>query len=502
MIAHIDGRSIDEPRRRQLRRCDPMLGHPLVIDPMPGATCAELVASINRELGVPSGLAAKLRSEAKPLLPLRAWRLPALVILDADFLARDALTDIDALPGPRIPTIIATFDRARENGVLLGPEPLQRMLAQYCSDGQTDALEPGDHAVVRAGAVSRQVHEVFAGGVRSVPELALVSAAASIFNVPRSPDATRLRLAGFDDALRSYGFRLVCSDGLVESARQARWPREWLLDALEPTVQRPPDLKSPNALATALCADEASVDKFLADRTNNSGRAYRRTITSLLAWRGDHGIAPHDHREDHIVEWGHDGLRDNAALGSVYAGMGCARSFYAFLRTGDIRSRATTIEPAQFIGRPEIRRQVHLQDPYEQTWNEVSSGETSSGRDRAHSPSARRLMSRKDWTATQFWNAIDASFVDVDPAVLLPFCGTARHSHRALRRQVARLHGVVFVLMHDIAITALPPEVQAGSPNAVATWLKQARQAGQWSQLIEPLRHQPRYADVDWDRVL
>ena len=225
-------------------------------------------------------------------------------------------------------------------------------------------------------------------------------------------------------------------------------------------------------------------------------------ITSLLAWRHEHGVAPTDHRDDHIVEWGHDCLRDNAALGSVYAGMGCARSYYAFLRTGDVTVRATTIEPARFVGRRDIRRQVHLDDPYEQAWNDAREVDTGPSAARVHSRSARRLMSRKDWTATQFRQAIDACFVDVDPEVLLPFCGTARHSRRALQRQVARLHGVLFVLMHDIAITALPPEVRAGSPNAVATWLKQAREVGPWSDLIDSLRHQPRFAGIDWDRAL
>ena len=125
MIARVDGRPIDELDRRRLRRCDPMLGQPLVIDPMPGTTCAraggiDLPGARRLRAGSPPSFAAK----AKPLLPLRAWRLPALVILDADFLARDALVDLDALPGPRIATIIATFDRPREDVGLLGPEPL------------------------------------------------------------------------------------------------------------------------------------------------------------------------------------------------------------------------------------------------------------------------------------------------------------------------------------------------------------------------------------------
>lgn len=502
MIALIDGRGVGEPDRRRLRRCDPMLGQPLVIDPMPGATCRELVVSIYRELGVPSGLAAKLHREAKPLLPLRAWRLPALIILDADFLGRDALADVDALPGPRISTIIATFDRAGADAELLRPEALRRIVTRCCSDGPHDSPEPGDHAVQRVGAVSRQVHEVFAGGVRSVPELALVSAAATIFNIPRSLDATRLRLAGFDDALRSYGFQLVCSDSLLDSARRAQWPRPWLADALEPTVQRPPDLTLPNVLATALYADETSLEAFVCGQAANTGRYYRSALTALLTWRRDHGIAPHDHRGDHLVDWGHDRLRDHAALGSVYAGIGCARSYYAFLRTGEVRSRATMTEHVEFARRPEIRRQAVLVDPYEQAWNDTPAHETTPQPEPVYSPSARRLMARKGWTATQFRHAIDASFAYVDPGILLPYCGADRHSHRALQRHVARFQGVLFVLKHDIAVSALPPEVRAGSPRAVAAWLKHAREAGPWAHLIDSLRDQPRFTGIDWDRAL
>jgi|GEM_PF-5003167 len=504
MIEHVDGRALTAEDRRLLRQADPMLGHPVVIDPMPGARGADLLAEIYHELAVPSKMGRDLERAGRHVLPLRAWHVPAVVILDADFVAPKALDELDALPERGETAIIATFDRPADGMGDLSADLRRIAAAVTDTSASAEPLPFGEHGLDRMAALSHQARRMLADDC-SIRELAFVAAAAAIFHRPRSQRATPLWLLGFDDALRRYGHHLTDTDRTtVAHASGAVWPADWLLAAIRPPAPQPREHPIDAPLTTALPASDETARTFSAGLGPNSRVTYQQALLALLAWRREQSIAPTDpHDMGHLVRWGHEMVRHGMALATVKIRVSVARSYYWYLTTGERPDATRTIRP-----NPRPRLDPHpaiaahdFVDPYERLCGPDPSAPGPQART-VWSLNGRRVAERNGWTDAQFWNAVDECGAKITLGLTGQGITPTLRAVRERDRVRTRLRGALFILKHDIAPFTLPSELQAGSPAAVCGWIRKARASGLWDSLVDELRDRPELTDVDWHRKI
>jgi len=504
VIEYIDGWGIGEGERRLLRRSDPMLGQPLVIDPMPASGCADLLAGIYQELGVPSTMAVDLKHAGRHMLPLRAWRVPVVVFLDADCVAEGALRDLAALPDRGDTRIVATLDRAGERlGAVGSVDELRRTARGLADRAEPEITRLRPASVERIGAVGHQAGRVLDSPC-SAREVAFVAAAATVFHRPRGDRGTALRLFGLDHALRKHGYEVGYTDEMFSLARRGAWPREWLLDSLRPHPARQDPLPIGDALAKPMTADSETVRIFLSNQSPASATVYQGALVALLRWREETAIPRDRHDVDDLVAWAHDLLRNGETLGYVQTRLGVARSYYRFLKSGTYVSRKaiTRAQRREALAiHPDLTGYA-LADPFETLSVEAQPALTDHRRFPIWSMLGRRLAEHRGWTDAEFWRAVDDCR---PPSNLWPLREGARstlYAERERERDRCRLHGALFVLKFDIAISALPPEVGAGSWLTVVKWVRRARRTGEWDTAAKQLRGWPAFTHVAWSRHL
>jgi hypothetical protein len=502
VIEYVDGRGVSEHERRLLRRSDPMLGQPLVIDPMPASSCADLLATIHRELGVPSAMAADLKSAGRHMLPVRAWDIAVVVVVDADRVAEAALRDLEALPERGDARIIATIDDPGErSGAFGSSDDLLRVVGPLFEHPDPGAARLRQASVRRVAAVAHQAGRVLESTC-SLREIAFVAGAATVLHCPRSDHGTALRLFGLDHALRMHGHELHYTDEMFALARRAAWPHEWLLDAVRPPLSRQDELPMGDALATPMAADDETLGDFLSKQSPGSVAPYRTALATLLRWRTETGVPALRHDIDDLVPWAHDLLRDGETLGTVASRLGVARSYYRFLKSGKyVKGRAMT------RGRSREPVEIHpdligydLSDPYESLSADTQRALTAGRHPPVWSALGRRLAERSGWTDEEFWDAVESCRPPRDLWPLRQQARSALYAERERERDRRRLHGALFVLKYDIAVSALPPEVDAGSSIPVTEWVRSARRTGDWDAAVEQLRHWPAFVDLSWSR--
>jgi hypothetical protein len=523
MITSIADHQLEPDVVDALRHRDPLLGDTLVVEPFPDAGLNELIADINGELGVSPPNSRESRDPKLALSVLMDSHVHTIVIVGAEALTREALREfthlrhVDRLRSVVLVAGVNGHDVREIADATPSPPRLTDLVAQYAEPVLPASMlsrshhDLADTTIASIAFLARRIGHTIDTFPKAQLRLGILAAALQLFDRPRSPAGTLVRLHGLDVALHQRGHRLRPGSHrhAVKHCAARTQLDLWLPDAVVPSPRRngcaPLDAALDRSLPATPTTLAAWISGFDRSRTRN---LYENAARQLLDWRARNDIAERDHDPGHLEDWAFDRLRAGAAIGTVTMHHNVARRYHIYLLTGQHNA---AIKPPPYTlrsGLPpialpnDLQARLHSAAHFRETPTYINVLSRRYRRTPLVSPQARRLLELFDNDLARAWRRIEALRI---PRVLAYEIGTllrATSPYLVARRQIPNLNGVLIVLGTGIPWAGLPRELNYGSGASAYRRLNEWVREDRWPTIRDRLRdHGPIYSDLAWDRV-
>jgi hypothetical protein len=523
MITSIADNQLDAGVVDALRHRDPLLSDTLVVEPFPDATVNDLIADINGELSATPPSFSESRDPRRALGVLMQSHVSTLVILGAEALSRNALREFTHLP-----------DVTRLHSVVLVTGALGRHVHDVADATQTPRFLAScvtQHAepVVPVSALAQSHHYLADKTISSIAFLAermgymidaftkaqlrlgVLAAALRLFDRPRSPAGTMVRLHGLDVALHQRGYRLRpdCYQHSLEQCAARTQLDMWLPDVILPSLPRDAGVPVDTTLDRPLPATAETISTWVRGLQRPQTRAnYEDTVRRLLEWRARNGIAERDHNAGHLEDWAFDLLRSGAAIATTTRSHGLARRYHAYLLTGEPTAAISPVPYTVRHGLPaidlsdDLRARISSTRRFREPPAYMNRLSKRPYRPPLNSLQGVRLLELFDNDLDRAWQRIEALRMPRALAHELRPLLTPTSPHIVVLRQIPNLNGVLLVLGTGIPWAGLPHELNYGSGTGAYRRLNDWVRDGRWPRIRDRLQeHSGTYRDLAWDRV-